>query len=113
MTAHGAEPPLLVMLAAFRSPPEADPARRARKTLQRGASFRMRPMWRYTSRMSRDFRLDRAPIDVLNYEIAQEKAAALGRMGERWKRRSPSYESLMAPTHARARWRQLSRYGAL
>ena len=31
--------------------------------------------------MSRDFRLDRAPIDVLNYEIAQEKAVALGRMG--------------------------------
>jgi hypothetical protein len=31
--------------------------------------------------MSRDFRLDRAPIDVLNYEIAQEKAIALGRMG--------------------------------
>ncbi|MDI9849388.1 hypothetical protein QM467_15120 [Rhodoblastus sp. 17X3] len=31
--------------------------------------------------MSRDFRLDRAPIDVLNYEIAQEKAFALGRMG--------------------------------
>lgn len=31
--------------------------------------------------MSRDFRLDRAPIDALNYEIAQEKAVALGRMG--------------------------------
>ena len=31
--------------------------------------------------MSRDFRLDRAPADVLNYEIAQEKAVALGRMG--------------------------------
>jgi hypothetical protein len=29
-------------------PPEADPARRARKTLQRGGSLRMRPMWRYT-----------------------------------------------------------------
>ena len=31
--------------------------------------------------MSRDFLLDRAPIDALDYEIAQEKAVALGRMG--------------------------------
>jgi hypothetical protein len=31
--------------------------------------------------MSHDFHLHRAPVDVLNYEIAQEKAAALGRMG--------------------------------
>jgi hypothetical protein len=31
--------------------------------------------------MSRDFRLHRTPVDVLNYEIAQEQAAALGRMG--------------------------------
>jgi hypothetical protein len=31
--------------------------------------------------MSRDFRLHRVPVDVLNYEIAQETAAALGRMG--------------------------------
>ena len=31
--------------------------------------------------MSRDYRLHRAPVDVLNYEIAQEKAVALGRMG--------------------------------
>jgi hypothetical protein len=31
--------------------------------------------------MSRDFRLYRAPVDVLNYEVAQEKAVALGRMG--------------------------------
>jgi hypothetical protein len=31
--------------------------------------------------MSRDFRLHRAPIDVLDYEIAQDCAAALGRMG--------------------------------
>jgi len=31
--------------------------------------------------MSRDFLLHRAPVDVLGYEIAQEKAAALGRMG--------------------------------
>ena len=54
----------------------------ARKTQhQRGASLRMHPMWRYTERMSRDFSLDRAPIDSLNYEIAQEKAVALGRMG--------------------------------
>ena len=31
--------------------------------------------------MSPDFRLQRAPVDVLDYEIAQEQAAALGRMG--------------------------------
>jgi hypothetical protein len=31
--------------------------------------------------MSRDFRLDRTPVDVLHYEIAQEQAVALGRMG--------------------------------
>ena len=31
--------------------------------------------------MSRDFRLHRAAIDALSYEIAQEKAVALGRMG--------------------------------
>ena len=31
--------------------------------------------------MSRNFRLRRAPVDVLNYEVAQEKAVALGRMG--------------------------------
>jgi hypothetical protein len=31
--------------------------------------------------MSRDFHLLRTPVDVLNYEIAQEQAAALGRMG--------------------------------
>ncbi|MEH2503848.1 hypothetical protein V1290_002659 [Bradyrhizobium sp. AZCC 1578] len=38
-------------------------------------------MWRYTFPMSRDFRLDRTPVDVLNYEIAQDQAVALGRMG--------------------------------
>jgi hypothetical protein len=31
--------------------------------------------------VSRDFRLDRAPFDALAYEIAQEKAVPLGRMG--------------------------------
>ena len=31
--------------------------------------------------MSRDFRLPRAPVDVLDYEIAQDMASALGRMG--------------------------------
>jgi hypothetical protein len=38
-------------------------------------------MQRYTSPMSRDFRLHRVPVDVLDYEIAQDMAAALGRMG--------------------------------
>ena len=31
--------------------------------------------------MSPDVRLHRTPVDVLNYEIVQEQAAALGRMG--------------------------------
>jgi hypothetical protein len=31
--------------------------------------------------MSRDFRLPRSGVDVLDYEIAQEQAFALGRMG--------------------------------
>ena len=31
--------------------------------------------------MSRDLRLHRTPVDVLDYEIVQEQAAALGRMG--------------------------------
>jgi hypothetical protein len=31
--------------------------------------------------MSRDLRLHRIPADVLDYEIVQEQAAALGRMG--------------------------------
>jgi hypothetical protein len=31
--------------------------------------------------MSRDLRLHRTPVDVLDYEIAQEQASALGRMG--------------------------------
>lgn len=31
--------------------------------------------------MSRDFPIDRAPVDALGYEIAHEKAVVLGRMG--------------------------------
>jgi uncharacterized protein DUF6665 len=31
--------------------------------------------------MSRDLRLHRTPADILDYEILQEQAAALGRMG--------------------------------
>jgi hypothetical protein len=31
--------------------------------------------------MSRDFRRHRTPLDVLDYEIVQEQAAALGRIG--------------------------------
>jgi hypothetical protein len=31
--------------------------------------------------MSRDFRLHRTPADVLGYEIVEEQAAAMGRMG--------------------------------
>ena len=31
--------------------------------------------------MSRDFRLDRVPVDVLAYELAEERVSALGRLG--------------------------------
>ncbi|MCA6125248.1 hypothetical protein J6500_25630 [Bradyrhizobium sp. WSM 1704] len=31
--------------------------------------------------MFRDFRLDRVPVDVLAYELVEERASALGRMG--------------------------------
>jgi hypothetical protein len=41
----------------------------------------MAVMWRYTSRMSRDFILHRTGVDVLDYEVVQEQASALGRMG--------------------------------
>ena len=43
--------------------------------------LRMRPAQGYVQPMSRDFRLHRTPQDVLDYEIVQEQAAALGRMG--------------------------------
>ena len=43
--------------------------------------LRMRPIRRYASPVSRDFGLHRTPADVLEYEIVQERAAALGRMG--------------------------------
>jgi hypothetical protein len=43
--------------------------------------LRMRPVRRYASPMSRDFRLHHTPIAALDYEIAEERAAALGRMG--------------------------------
>jgi hypothetical protein len=41
----------------------------------------MRAVGRYTRPMSRDFHLHRVPVDVLDYEVAQEQASALGRMG--------------------------------
>ena len=44
-------------------------------------SLRMRPPRRYIDPMSHDLRLHRTPVDVLNYEVVQEQASALGRMG--------------------------------
>src|ERR1700760_414913 len=38
-------------------------------------------MSRYISAMSRDFILHRTGVDILDYEVAQEQASALGRMG--------------------------------
>ena len=58
-------------------------------------------MWRYTCPMSRDFHVLRTGVDVLDYEIAQEQAAALGRMGralERALARLREYDT----THPRA-----------
>src|SRR6185437_5646813 len=46
-----------------------------------GVSLRVPGIWRYMSSMSRDFILHRTPLDVLDYEIVQEQASALGRMG--------------------------------
>jgi len=42
--------------------------------------------------MSRDFRLHRTPVDVLDYEVVQEQASALGRMGR-------SLEAALARLH--------------
>jgi hypothetical protein len=41
----------------------------------------MAVMWRYKSQMSRDFILHSTGVDVLDYEVVQEQASALGRMG--------------------------------
>ena len=41
----------------------------------------LRRIWRYTSEMSRDFILPRTGVDILDYEVVQEQASALGRMG--------------------------------
>ena len=47
----------------------------------RGTSLQTRLMWRYTSDMSRDFIRHRTGVDFLDYELAQEQASALGRIG--------------------------------
>jgi hypothetical protein len=44
-------------------------------------SLRLHHVWRYTLSMSRDFILHRTGVDVLDYEVVQEQASALGRMG--------------------------------
>ena len=46
-----------------------------------GTSLRMTVMSRYKSQMSRDLILHRTGVDVLDYEVVQEQASALGRMG--------------------------------
>ena len=43
--------------------------------------LRMGLMRRYASAMSADSRRQRSPADILDYEIVEEQAAALGRMG--------------------------------
>ena len=62
--------------------------------------------------MSRDFRLGGAPVDVLGYEIAQEKAAALGRMGralEAALARLREFDAARAPASAQQTRRTLVR----
>src|SRR5690242_5716222 len=69
-------------------------------------------MWRYTGPMSRDLRLHRTPADVLDYEIAQETAAALGRMGralEEALARLREFDAAHPGTDAPASARQLRR----
>ena len=62
--------------------------------------------------MSRDFRLHRAAIDALSYEIAQEKAVALGRMGralEQALARLREFDAAHPPSDAPASARQARR----
>jgi hypothetical protein len=48
---------------------------------RQGTSLRMRVPWRYTLDMSRDFIRHRTGVDFLDYELVQEQASALGRIG--------------------------------
>ena len=66
--------------------------------------------------MSRDFRLHRTPLDVLDYELAQEQAVALGRMGRaleqalaRLREFDAAYPRPEAPASAREARRSLVR----
>jgi len=61
--------------------------------------------------MSRDFHLHRTPVDVLNYEIVEEQAAALGRMGRALEAALAKLREFDAAIRARARRRQRSRHG--
>jgi hypothetical protein len=58
--------------------------------------------------MSRDFRLLRAPVDVLAYELAEEKASALGRMGRALERGLAKLREFDA-THPRSETTQQAR----
>ena len=53
--------------------------------------------------MSRDLRLHRIPADVLDYEIVQEQAVALGRMGRALEAVLAGWPSSMLPIRVRAR----------
>jgi hypothetical protein len=62
--------------------------------------------------MSRDLRLHRTPVDVLNYEIVQEQASALGRMGralEQALARLREFDAAHPPSDAPASARQARR----
>lgn len=59
--------------------------------------------------MSRDVRLHRTPLDVLNYQIVEEQAAALGRMGRALEAALARLREFDAAIRARARRRQHGR----
>ena len=63
--------------------------------------------------MSGDFHLHRTPLDVLEYEIVQEQAAALGRMGRALEAALAKLREFDAAHRAQSRRRQRSRRGAL
>src|SRR5689334_6116552 len=72
------------------------------RTARRRSSLRMRSSSRYNESMSREFHPHRPPVGVLDYEIAQEQAAALGRMGRALERALARLREFDALPHADA-----------
>ena len=88
--------------------PEADPARHARKTLQRGASLRGEDRRDVIFQACpANFALTALPSTLSIMRSPRRRPLPSDGSGERWKRRSPSCESSMPPIRARARRQQL------